>query len=114
MTLRKNLPLEEKLKTPILQLPLCKEVKYELYGKSVKHLRQLYDKYHSAPGRLCLPGFKTRVFAEAGYLLVAMGLDYGNRRNGELNILGVLDSRLKEHVKSSRMRKIDEYANELV
>lgn len=114
MPAKKNLTLEEKLKIPILKLPLSRPVKNELYYKGVYTLKQLVDKYHCAPGRVCLPGFKDRVFAEAGYLLVAMGLDYGDKDKGEYNILDVLRSKLDRYVSKKNRKRIDKYVSEKV
>jgi hypothetical protein len=115
MTIREDLSLEEKLRIPILKLPFSREVKQELYDKSVTLLRHLYDKYHSEPGRVFLPAFKNKVFAEAGYLLVALGLDYGDWKKNEYNILDAVGSaRFDKYVKGCRQRKIDKYAKENV
>lgn len=113
MPARKNLPLEEKLRILVLKLPLSRAVKNELYYKGVYTLRQLVDKYHRAPGRVMLPGFKDKVFAEAGYLLVVMGLDYG-KGPGAYTILGSVGSKLNLYLNKKDKERINMYANKEV
>jgi hypothetical protein len=69
---RKNLPLEEKLKISIDKLPFSREVKNELLKKGNYSLRQIYEKFNSAPGRITLPGYTKRVYEETSYLIANM------------------------------------------
>jgi len=111
MVKRKDLPLEEKLKIPVMKLPFSKAVKNELYYKGVLTLGQIYDKYQREPRRSYLPGFKDSVFLETAYLIIDIGLD-----NGKYKLAEEVDFKLSfldEYYKDTRERKekIMGYAN---
>ena len=59
-----------------------------------------------------LPGFTDKVFSEAAYLLVTMGLDYGRKAKGEYNIIDTLGSKLDRWVSNKLRAIIDYYSNE--
>ncbi len=75
MLVRRDLPLEEKLKILVKDLPISKDAKKNLLRQGVYDLDRLVHKFHEHPGRICLPFFSYKTFAEAGYLVVRMGFD---------------------------------------
>ncbi|MCK4521890.1 MAG: hypothetical protein KAU20_04905 [Nanoarchaeota archaeon] len=72
MPRRKDLPLEEKLKIPVVKLPFSKIIKSELLDKGVYTLREIINKFNKAPGRICLPGYTKEVYEETSYLITKM------------------------------------------
>lgn len=82
MPTRKNLPLEEKLKIPIWELPFSKEVKNEFKKKGVHKLEKLYNKFLGLRAydgsvlhiRPYLPGFTKEAYKESKHLLSVLNL----------------------------------------
>jgi len=110
MPARRDLPLEEKLKLSVSDMPLSEDTKGNLLRQGVNVLDDLVIKFHKDPGRRDIPFLSCKTFAESGYLVVRMGFD----ALGSNYVSNGVRVQAADYLDNGIKKAIDSYVNEIV
>jgi len=124
MSSRRDLPLEEKLKIVVKEMPFSEDTKEKLSKVGVYDLGDIVKRFHKYPGTITMGFFSYKTFAETGYLVVRMGFDasrgdFGSRKQFGGRDLDCFTSRgvwvrVVSHLSKEVRDRIDAYVNENV